>query len=38
MPKYLLLKHYTGGPERHPDFTPMSKRPECAAGDRHESA
>jgi hypothetical protein len=25
MPKYLLLKHYTGGPERHPDFVPMSE-------------
>ena len=25
MPKYLLLKHYTGGPERHPDFAPMSE-------------
>jgi hypothetical protein len=24
MPKYLLLKHYTGGPERHPNFAPMS--------------
>lgn len=23
MPKYLLLKHYTGGPERHPNFMPM---------------
>jgi hypothetical protein len=23
MPKYLLLKHYTGGPERHPDFVPF---------------
>jgi len=25
MPKYLLLKHYTGGPERHPGFAPMSE-------------
>ena len=25
MPKYLLLKHYTGGPERHPDFVPMGE-------------
>jgi len=25
MPKYLLLKHYTGGPEPHPDFAPMSE-------------
>ena len=25
MPKYLLLKHYTGGPERHPNFAPMSE-------------
>jgi hypothetical protein len=25
MPKYLLLKHYTGGPERHPNCTPMSE-------------
>jgi hypothetical protein len=24
MPKYLLLKHYTGGPERHPNCLPMS--------------
>jgi hypothetical protein len=24
MPKYLLLKHYTGGPERHPNFLPIS--------------
>jgi hypothetical protein len=21
MPKYLLLKHYTGGPEKHPNFS-----------------
>ncbi|HEX6500129.1 MAG TPA: YciI family protein [Micromonosporaceae bacterium] len=25
MPKYLLLKHYTGGPERHPNMVPMSE-------------
>jgi len=25
MPKYLLLKHYTGGPERHPNLAPMSE-------------
>ncbi|HEY7048751.1 MAG TPA: YciI family protein [Jatrophihabitantaceae bacterium] len=26
MPKYLLLKHYTGGPERHPNSaSPMSE-------------
>jgi hypothetical protein len=25
MPKFLLLKHYRGGPERHPDFAPMSE-------------
>jgi hypothetical protein len=25
MPKYLLLKHYTGGPEHHPSFAPMSE-------------
>ncbi len=25
MPKYLLLKHYTGGPERHPNFAPISE-------------
>jgi hypothetical protein len=25
MPKYLLLKHYRGGPERHPNFVPMSE-------------
>jgi hypothetical protein len=24
MPKYLLLKHYTGGPEHHENFLPMS--------------
>lgn len=24
MPKYLLLKHYTGGPQHHPNFAPMS--------------
>jgi hypothetical protein len=24
MPKYLLLKHYSGGPEPLPDFVPMS--------------
>jgi hypothetical protein len=23
MPKYLLLKHYTGGPEPHPNFASM---------------
>jgi hypothetical protein len=25
MPKYLLLKHYNGGPERHPNCIPMSE-------------
>jgi hypothetical protein len=25
MPKYLLLKHYNGGPERHPNCVPMSE-------------
>ncbi len=25
MPKYLLLKQYTGGPEGHPNFVPMSE-------------
>jgi hypothetical protein len=25
MPKYLLLKHYRGGTELHPDFAPMSE-------------
>ena len=25
MPKYLLLKHYSGGPEHHPNFVPMSE-------------
>ena len=25
MPKYLLLKHYTGGPEPDPGFAPMSE-------------
>lgn len=25
MPKYLLLKHYTGGPEPHPSCAPMSE-------------
>jgi hypothetical protein len=25
MPKYLLLKHYAGGPERHPNCVPMSE-------------
>src|SRR6266487_4670863 len=25
MPKYLLLKHYNGGPEQHPNCTPMSE-------------
>ena len=25
MPKYLLLKHYRGGPERHPNFALMSE-------------
>jgi hypothetical protein len=25
MPKYLLLKHYSGGPEQHPNCTPMSE-------------
>jgi hypothetical protein len=25
MPKYLLLKHYTGGPEHHPNSVPMSE-------------
>ncbi len=25
MPKYLLLKHYSGGPEWHPNFAPMSE-------------
>jgi hypothetical protein len=25
MPKYLLLKHYTGGPEETPGFTPMNE-------------
>jgi hypothetical protein len=25
MPKYLLLKHYNGGPEAHPDCVPMSE-------------
>jgi hypothetical protein len=25
MPKYLLLKHYNGGPERHPSCIPMSE-------------
>ena len=25
MPKYLLLKHYSGGPEPHPDFTMMNE-------------
>ena len=25
MPKYLLLKHYTGGPERHPNFTSITE-------------
>jgi hypothetical protein len=25
MPKYLLLKHYRGGPELHPGFAPMSE-------------
>lgn len=25
MPKYLLLKHYAGGPEHHPNFVPMSE-------------
>jgi hypothetical protein len=25
MPKYLLLKHYTGGPEPTPGFAPMSE-------------
>ena len=24
MPKYLILKHYRGGPEKHPDFTGWS--------------
>ena len=28
MPKYLLLEHYTGGPERNPNFVPMSERTE----------
>jgi hypothetical protein len=25
MPKYLLLKHYNGGPERHPNCVPMNE-------------
>jgi hypothetical protein len=25
MPKYLLLKHYSGGPEAHPNCAPMSE-------------
>ncbi len=25
MPKYLLLKHYQGGPEAHPNCVPMSE-------------
>jgi hypothetical protein len=25
MPKYLLLKHYSGGPELHPNCVPMSE-------------
>ncbi len=25
MPKYLLLKHYNGGPEPHPNCVPMSE-------------
>ncbi len=25
MPKYLLLKHYSGGPEPEPNFVPMSE-------------
>ena len=25
MPKYLLLKHYRGGPEPHHPFPPMDK-------------
>jgi hypothetical protein len=25
MPKYLLLKHYSGGPEPHPDFSVMDE-------------
>jgi hypothetical protein len=25
MPKYLLLKHYNGGPEAHPNCTPMQE-------------
>ncbi len=25
MPKYLLLKHYRGGPDLHPEFAPMSE-------------
>jgi len=25
MPKYLLLKHYAGGPEQHPNCAPMSE-------------
>jgi hypothetical protein len=28
MPKYLLLEHYNGGPERNPNFVPMSERTE----------
>jgi hypothetical protein len=37
MPKYLLLKHYTGGPERHPNFAPMSEwtEDEIIAFQRH---
>jgi hypothetical protein len=25
MPKYLLLKHYRGGPEQHPNFAPIGE-------------
>jgi hypothetical protein len=25
MPKYLLLKHYRGGPDGHPNYAPMSE-------------
>ena len=37
MPKYLLLKHYRGGPEPHRPFPPMDQPTGCAKviGERH---